>query len=155
MHVLLFYQPMKEPIFAIFWTKKHIQERQLVALGTIFLREKSQEVFIQSLYPIIFPNCSSHFFFQLEMKLERQQILSLFIKSMKKFYKYLYTLSSKEIESTMPRLKEVSIRLFSILCYQSFYISLFFQLNSIIFFLVKFWCTLVNRVSFTRGKSNQ
>ncbi|CAJ2676937.1 unnamed protein product [Trifolium pratense] len=42
-----------------------------------------------------------------QMKLERQQILSLFIKVMKKFYKYLYGLASKEIESTMPRLKEI------------------------------------------------
>ena len=41
------------------------------------------------------------------MKLERQQILSLFIKVMKKFYKYLYGLASKEIESTLPRLKEI------------------------------------------------
>nr|XP_027191121.1 RNA cytidine acetyltransferase 1 isoform X2 [Cicer arietinum] len=42
-----------------------------------------------------------------QMKLERQQILSLFIKAMKKFYKYLYGLESREIESTMPRLKEI------------------------------------------------
>ncbi|MED6133605.1 hypothetical protein PIB30_029658 [Stylosanthes scabra] len=42
-----------------------------------------------------------------QMKLERQQILSLFIKVMKKFYKYLYGLASKEIESTLPRLKEI------------------------------------------------
>ena len=42
------------------------------------------------------------------MKLEREQIMSLFIKVMKKFYKYLYGISSKEIESTLPRLKEVS-----------------------------------------------
>ncbi|GAA0146893.1 RNA processing factor [Lithospermum erythrorhizon] len=41
-----------------------------------------------------------------EMKLERQQILSLFIKVMKKFYKYLYGVASKEIESTLPRLKK-------------------------------------------------
>ena len=43
-----------------------------------------------------------------QMKLEREQIMSLFIKVMKKFYKYLYGISSKEIESTLPRLKEVS-----------------------------------------------
>lgn len=42
-----------------------------------------------------------------QMKLERQQILSLFIKGMKKFHKYLYGIASKEIESTLPRLKEV------------------------------------------------
>ncbi|XP_027365798.1 RNA cytidine acetyltransferase 1 isoform X1 [Abrus precatorius] len=42
-----------------------------------------------------------------QTKLERQQILSLFIKVMKKFYKYLYGLASKEIESTLPRLKEI------------------------------------------------
>ncbi|KMT08634.1 hypothetical protein BVRB_6g139110 [Beta vulgaris subsp. vulgaris] len=41
-----------------------------------------------------------------QMKLERQQILSLFIKVMKKFHKYLYGVASKEIESTLPRLKE-------------------------------------------------
>lgn len=43
------------------------------------------------------------------MKLERQQILSLFIKVMKKFHKYLYGIASKEIESTMPRMREVKI----------------------------------------------
>lgn len=42
------------------------------------------------------------------MKLDRQQILSLFIKVMKKFYKYLYAIASEEIESTLPRPKEVS-----------------------------------------------
>uniref|UniRef100_A0A5B7B8X6 RNA cytidine acetyltransferase n=1 Tax=Davidia involucrata TaxID=16924 RepID=A0A5B7B8X6_DAVIN len=42
-----------------------------------------------------------------EMKLERQQILSLFIKVLKKFYKYLYGIASKEIDSTLPRLKEI------------------------------------------------
>lgn len=42
------------------------------------------------------------------MKLERQQILSEFIKIMKKFYKYMHGLASKEIESAFPRLKEVS-----------------------------------------------
>ncbi|KAF8405889.1 hypothetical protein HHK36_007967 [Tetracentron sinense] len=43
-----------------------------------------------------------------EMKLERQQILSLFIKVMKKLYKYLHSVASKEIDSTLPRLKQVS-----------------------------------------------
>lgn len=42
------------------------------------------------------------------MKLEGQQILSLFIKVMRKFYKYLYSVASKEIESTLPRLREVN-----------------------------------------------
>ncbi|XP_021834012.1 RNA cytidine acetyltransferase 1 [Prunus avium] len=40
------------------------------------------------------------------MKLDRQQILSLFIKVMKKFHKYLYAIASEEIESTLPRPKE-------------------------------------------------
>ncbi|KAG7027109.1 RNA cytidine acetyltransferase 2 [Cucurbita argyrosperma subsp. argyrosperma] len=44
-----------------------------------------------------------------QMKLERQQILSLFIKVMKKFHKYLNGIASKEIESTMPRMREVEI----------------------------------------------
>ncbi|KAG5025461.1 hypothetical protein AAZX31_08G141300 [Glycine max] len=42
-----------------------------------------------------------------QTNLERQTILSLFIKVMKKFYKYLDGLASKEIESTLPRLKEI------------------------------------------------
>ncbi|XP_027368437.1 RNA cytidine acetyltransferase 1-like [Abrus precatorius] len=49
-----------------------------------------------------------------QLKLERQQILSLFIKVMKKFYKYLYGLASKEIESTLPRLKEIVLKPHSI-----------------------------------------
>ncbi|OVA17017.1 GNAT domain [Macleaya cordata] len=44
-----------------------------------------------------------------QMKLERQQILSLFIKVMKKFYKYLNSVASKEIESTLPRLKKIEM----------------------------------------------
>ncbi|CAK9320297.1 unnamed protein product [Citrullus colocynthis] len=44
-----------------------------------------------------------------QMKLERQQILSLFIKVMKKFHKYLYGIASKEIESTMPRMREIPL----------------------------------------------
>ena len=42
------------------------------------------------------------------MGLERPRILSQFIKVMKKFYKYLDNIASKEIESIMPRLREVS-----------------------------------------------
>ncbi|KAK9670526.1 hypothetical protein RND81_13G207500 [Saponaria officinalis] len=45
-----------------------------------------------------------------QMKLERHQILSFFIKVMKKFYKYLYGVASKEIESTLPRIREVELR---------------------------------------------
>ncbi|KAJ0971387.1 hypothetical protein J5N97_019346 [Dioscorea zingiberensis] len=43
-----------------------------------------------------------------EMKLEREQILSLFIKVMRRLYNYLYNIAAKEIDSTLPRLKEVS-----------------------------------------------
>lgn len=42
------------------------------------------------------------------MKLEREQILSLFIKVMKKLYVHLYGIAAKEIDTTLPRLKEVS-----------------------------------------------
>ncbi|KAH0452600.1 hypothetical protein IEQ34_019899 [Dendrobium chrysotoxum] len=44
-----------------------------------------------------------------EMKLEREQILSLFIKVMKKLYKYLYSVAAKEIDATLPRLREVTL----------------------------------------------
>ncbi|KAB2635271.1 hypothetical protein D8674_025805 [Pyrus ussuriensis x Pyrus communis] len=40
------------------------------------------------------------------MKLERQQILSLFIKVMKKFHKYLYAIASEGLGSTLPKPKE-------------------------------------------------
>ncbi|TQD71784.1 hypothetical protein C1H46_042675 [Malus baccata] len=40
------------------------------------------------------------------MKLERQQILSLFIKVMKKFHKYLYAIASEGLVSTLPKPKE-------------------------------------------------
>jgi len=56
------------------------------------------------------------FFKQGQTNLERQTILSLFIKVMKKFYKYLDGLASKEIESTLPRLKEVSFLMTIYLC---------------------------------------
>lgn len=42
------------------------------------------------------------------MKLEREQILSLFIKVMKKLYNHLYSVVAKEIDDTLPRLKVVS-----------------------------------------------
>ncbi|XP_062148759.1 RNA cytidine acetyltransferase 1 [Alnus glutinosa] len=45
-----------------------------------------------------------------QIKLERQQILSLFIKVMKKFHKYLYSIASKEIESTLPQRKEIVMK---------------------------------------------
>lgn len=51
-----------------------------------------------------------------QMKLERQQLFSLFMKVMKKFYKYLNGIASKEIESAMPRLKEVSCESFWNFC---------------------------------------
>ncbi|XP_058111016.1 RNA cytidine acetyltransferase 2-like [Magnolia sinica] len=40
-------------------------------------------------------------------KIERHQILSNFIKVMKKFYQYLYSNVAKEIDSLLPRLSEV------------------------------------------------
>lgn len=49
-----------------------------------------------------------------QIKLERQQILSLFIKVMKKFHKYLYRIASKEIESTLPQRKEIMMEPHSI-----------------------------------------
>ncbi|OWM91385.1 hypothetical protein CDL15_Pgr017303 [Punica granatum] len=48
-------------------------------------------------------------FLQGQMKLENQQIMALFNKVMKKFYKHLYAIASKEIESALPRLKDVSM----------------------------------------------
>ncbi|KAK2980376.1 hypothetical protein RJ640_014549 [Escallonia rubra] len=44
------------------------------------------------------------------MKLERQQILSLFIKVMKKFHKYLNDVASKEIDSALPPYKEIVMK---------------------------------------------
>ncbi|KAK3007259.1 LOW QUALITY PROTEIN: hypothetical protein RJ639_016242 [Escallonia herrerae] len=44
------------------------------------------------------------------MKLERQQILSLFIKVMKKFHKYLNDVASKEIDSALPPYKEILMK---------------------------------------------
>ncbi|GFP93320.1 upf0202 protein at1g10490 [Phtheirospermum japonicum] len=46
---------------------------------------------------------------QEEMKLERQQIMSLFMKVMKKFYKYLSGISSKETHPTTSRLKDIAM----------------------------------------------
>ncbi|KAF9678780.1 hypothetical protein SADUNF_Sadunf07G0071300 [Salix dunnii] len=53
-------------------------------------------------------------FIEEQMKLERTQILSLFMKVMKKFYKYLHGIASKDVESTLPRLKERELRPHSI-----------------------------------------
>lgn len=43
-----------------------------------------------------------------ELKLENQQVLSLYLKVMKKFYKYLSGIASKETLPSASRLKEVS-----------------------------------------------
>ncbi|PIN13145.1 putative P-loop ATPase fused to an acetyltransferase [Handroanthus impetiginosus] len=45
-----------------------------------------------------------------EMKLEGQQILSLYMKVMKKFYKYLSGVSSKETHPTVSRLKDIALQ---------------------------------------------
>ncbi|XP_052195629.1 RNA cytidine acetyltransferase 1-like isoform X2 [Diospyros lotus] len=42
-----------------------------------------------------------------EMKLERQQVMSLQMKVMKKLHKYLNDIASKEIDATLPRLREI------------------------------------------------
>ncbi|XP_075516380.1 RNA cytidine acetyltransferase 1-like [Primulina tabacum] len=44
-----------------------------------------------------------------EMKLERQQIMSLYMKVMKKFYKFLRDLESNEIHSSVPHLRDISM----------------------------------------------
>lgn len=67
------------------------------------------------------------FFKQGQTNLERQTILSLFIKVMKKFYKYLDGLASKEIQSTLPRLREVSFLMTIYLVYSMVWC---FQQNS-------------------------
>lgn len=51
---------------------------------------------------------SLHCTLQRQMQLERGQIHSLLLKVAKKLYKYLNGIATKEIESTFPRLKEVS-----------------------------------------------
>ncbi|KAK9283235.1 hypothetical protein L1049_011471 [Liquidambar formosana] len=43
------------------------------------------------------------------MKLERHQILSLFQKVMRKFYKYLWDILSKQFDSTFPQVREVTL----------------------------------------------
>ncbi|MCL7050433.1 hypothetical protein MKW94_001859 [Papaver nudicaule] len=44
-----------------------------------------------------------------QLKLTREQILSDFIKVMKRFYKYLHNVAANEIELTLPRLKKVEM----------------------------------------------
>ncbi|XP_076938228.1 RNA cytidine acetyltransferase 1-like [Bidens hawaiensis] len=44
------------------------------------------------------------------MKLERQQIMSLFFKVMKKFHRYLDSVSTKQFSSTLPPVIEVELR---------------------------------------------
>ncbi|KAL7089884.1 hypothetical protein ACP275_12G004500 [Erythranthe tilingii] len=44
-----------------------------------------------------------------ELKLERQQIMSLYMKVMKKFYKYLNGVSSNETRPTVSRLKDITL----------------------------------------------
>ncbi|CAD5183874.1 unnamed protein product [Musa acuminata subsp. malaccensis] len=44
-----------------------------------------------------------------EMKLEREQILSLFIKVMKKLYNHLYNVVAREIDETLPWLKVIEM----------------------------------------------
>ncbi|GAB2211392.1 hypothetical protein Drorol1_Dr00024704 [Drosera rotundifolia] len=47
-------------------------------------------------------------YIETQMKLERQQVMSLFMKALKKFHKFIYGLASKQIDSTLPRLEDKS-----------------------------------------------
>lgn len=58
------------------------------------------------------------------MKIERNQILSLYMKIMKKFYKYLIGTASEEIDTIRLRLKEVSIQS-PVMLFDSFVVNLF------------------------------
>ncbi|KAL5228273.1 hypothetical protein ABZP36_016538 [Zizania latifolia] len=44
-----------------------------------------------------------------ELGIQREQVLSNFIKTMKKLYGYLNNIAGKEIEATLPRLKEIDM----------------------------------------------
>ncbi|KAM0890661.1 hypothetical protein ACQ4PT_026879 [Festuca glaucescens] len=44
-----------------------------------------------------------------ELGIEREQVLSNFIKTMKKLYGYLHNTAGKEIEASLPRLKEIAM----------------------------------------------
>lgn len=44
-----------------------------------------------------------------ELGIEREQVLSNFIKTMKKLYGYLHNIAGKKIETTLPRLKEIEM----------------------------------------------
>uniref|UniRef100_A0A0A8Y321 Possible tRNA binding domain-containing protein n=1 Tax=Arundo donax TaxID=35708 RepID=A0A0A8Y321_ARUDO len=44
-----------------------------------------------------------------ELGIEREQVLSNFIKTMKKLYGYLHNIAGKEIEAILPRLKEIEM----------------------------------------------
>nr|XP_004237469.1 RNA cytidine acetyltransferase 2-like [Solanum lycopersicum] len=46
---------------------------------------------------------------EVEMNLERQQVLSFFMKTMKRLFKYLHNLKSKEFSSTASRLKAITL----------------------------------------------
>ena len=56
----------------------------------------------------VHPFCFGFLTFQKEMKLEGEQEMSSLRKVMKNFNNYLYSVTAKEIEATLPRLKEVS-----------------------------------------------
>uniref|UniRef100_A0A0D9XJZ0 RNA cytidine acetyltransferase n=1 Tax=Leersia perrieri TaxID=77586 RepID=A0A0D9XJZ0_9ORYZ len=44
-----------------------------------------------------------------ELGIEREQVLSNFIKTVKKLYGYLHNIAGKQIEATLPRLKEIDM----------------------------------------------
>jgi N-acetyltransferase 10 len=61
--------------------------------------------------------------FQDELGLEREQILSAFIKVMRKLYGHLQSVASKEMDASLPRLKEVCN-----LCHSRYLPPLFFRM---------------------------
>lgn len=67
---------------------------------------------------LLFSSCQD------ELGLEREQILSAFIKVMRKLYSHLQSVASKEMDASLPRLKEVCI-----LCHSSYLPLLFFRIS--------------------------
>ncbi|XP_039122229.1 LOW QUALITY PROTEIN: RNA cytidine acetyltransferase 1-like [Dioscorea cayenensis subsp. rotundata] len=97
------------------YTNNHVDYHMILDLVPILAHQYFQEKIPMTLTPVqasvlfcIGMQNQDISYIKEEMKLEREQILSLFIKVMKKLYNYLYSIAAKDIDSTLPRLKDVS-----------------------------------------------
>ncbi|XP_050206833.1 RNA cytidine acetyltransferase 1 [Mercurialis annua] len=91
----------------------HLMLHNVPALARLYFREKIPVTLTHIQASVLFCIGLQHqnfSYLEAQMKLERTQIMSLFIKVIKKLYKYIQSVASSEIQSTLLQLKEIELK---------------------------------------------